>query len=175
MWSNEMNNTIIKMLSTFALGALFLAGLAAESGEPQPAPAPAVSQTASEASFRLAGSLKPKNLGQLLFQLYRAADFARLEKDPAARFDDTLILQPSADELKAGRVGFSLPPLPAGDYALFCFQDKNGNGILDDGPFGPTEPWGYALLKAKPFARAPRWEEVKFTLEGDRDDLVVYF
>jgi uncharacterized protein (DUF2141 family) len=35
---------------------------------------------------------------------------------------------------------FQVPP---GEYALSAFEDKNGNGILDMGTFGPKEPSGF--------------------------------
>ena len=60
--------------------------------------------------------------------------------------------------------------LPHGVYGIKAFLDANGNGKMDTGIFGiPTEPWGMSWNGKKPMTRAPRFEEIAFTFDGDRD------
>jgi len=55
--------------------------------------------------------------------------------------------------------------VPAGRCAVSAFEDRNGNGILDMGLFGPKEPSGFW----RPFTgwRKPRFDEVASLIERD--------
>ena len=65
-----------------------------------------------------------------------------------------------------GNLKVSLGHLPPGQYALTCFHDLNGNGMLDTNMFGiPQEPYGFSN-NARPKFRAPTWEECSFTLNA---------
>ena len=65
------------------------------------------------------------------------------------------------DQLRA-----SLSDLPAGQYAVSCYHDLNGNGVLDKNWFGiPSEPYGFSN-DARPSFRAPTWEESRFYWNG---------
>lgn len=65
-----------------------------------------------------------------------------------------------------GSMRVSLGVLPAGEYALSCFHDVNGNGKLDTNLLGiPSEPYGFSN-NARPKFRAPYWSEAIFRLEG---------
>ena len=67
---------------------------------------------------------------------------------------------------QTGTLKISLDNLPAGQYALSCFHDVNGNGELDTNMFGvPTEPYGFSN-NARPKLRAPNWAETNFKHEG---------
>lgn len=56
--------------------------------------------------------------------------------------------------------------LPAGDYAVSVFQDKNGNGELDTNWMGiPKEPYGFSN-NPKALFRAPRFDECKFSCKA---------
>jgi uncharacterized protein (DUF2141 family) len=57
---------------------------------------------------------------------------------------------------------FQVPP---GRWSLSAFEDENGNGVLDEGAFGPKEPFGFWL----PFHgwRKPRFDDVAFQLDRD--------
>lgn len=50
--------------------------------------------------------------------------------------------------------------VPPGDYALSAFEDKNGNGVLDIGAFGPKEPSGF--WRAFHAWRKPRFADVSY-------------
>jgi uncharacterized protein (DUF2141 family) len=53
----------------------------------------------------------------------------------------------------------------AGRWAVSAFEDRNGNGSLDMGLFGPKEPSGFW----RPFHawRKPRFDDVVSTVEHD--------
>ena len=48
--------------------------------------------------------------------------------------------------------------VPAGRWALSAFEDRNGNGVLDMGLFGPKEPSGF--WRAFTGHHKPRFDEV---------------
>lgn len=52
-----------------------------------------------------------------------------------------------------------------GRWALSAFEDRNANGVLDTGMFGPKEPSGFY----HPFTghHKPRFEEVAFVVDQD--------
>ncbi len=58
---------------------------------------------------------------------------------------------------------FQFNNVSAGTYAVQCFQDVNGNGKLDEGLFGPTEPWGF-YRPSRPAFRAPHFDEIAFPI-----------
>ncbi|MCK7514820.1 MAG: DUF2141 domain-containing protein [Desulfobacterales bacterium] len=72
-------------------------------------------------------------------------------------------------EAAAGRVHF-LFNLPAGRYGVRCFLDLNGNGRLDKGPFGPTEPWGMSWNGARR-AGFPKFGDIAFRVDRDTREL----
>jgi uncharacterized protein (DUF2141 family) len=59
-----------------------------------------------------------------------------------------------------------------GRWAISAFEDRNGNGKLDMGWFGPKEPAGFW----RPFHgwRKPRFGEVAAQLDRDTDDADVH-
>jgi uncharacterized protein (DUF2141 family) len=61
------------------------------------------------------------------------------------------------------RFSFILPP---GRYGIRCFQDLNGNGRLDRGPFGPAEPWGMSWNAERRFG-FPKFEDISFVVDRD--------
>lgn len=68
-------------------------------------------------------------------------------------------------ELAAGRVSFSLT-LPSGRFGIRCFLDLNGNGRLDRGLLGPSEPWGMSWNGLKRFG-FPHFEDIVFVVDRD--------
>jgi uncharacterized protein (DUF2141 family) len=61
--------------------------------------------------------------------------------------------------------------VPAGRYALSVFEDKNGNGILDMGAFGPKEPSGFW----RPFHawHKPRFPDVASSYDKDTSGIQI--
>lgn len=76
-----------------------------------------------------------------------------------------LRLQVGPDEVAAGNVEFSFT-LPSGRYGIRCFLDLNGNGRLDRGLLGPTEPWGMSWNGAGRFG-FPEFEDIAFVVDRD--------
>jgi len=68
-------------------------------------------------------------------------------------------------ESENGMVNFSFA-LPSGRYGIRCFLDLNGNGRLDRGPFGPTEPWGMSWNAERRFG-FPNFEDISFMVDKD--------
>jgi uncharacterized protein (DUF2141 family) len=56
--------------------------------------------------------------------------------------------------------------IPDGEYAVACYQDLNGNGILDKGLFDiPTEPYGLSN-NFRPTWAAPKYDDCTFKVSG---------
>jgi uncharacterized protein (DUF2141 family) len=67
-------------------------------------------------------------------------------------------IQPGADL----NFAFTVPP---GRWAISAFEDRNGNGILDMGVFGPREPSGF--WHTFNGWHKPQFEEVASTVQAD--------
>jgi uncharacterized protein (DUF2141 family) len=52
-----------------------------------------------------------------------------------------------------------------GRWAISAYEDRNENGVLDMGPFGPKEPTGF--WRAFAGWHKPRFDEVASTVEHD--------
>jgi uncharacterized protein (DUF2141 family) len=61
--------------------------------------------------------------------------------------------------------------VPAGRWALSSFEDRNGNGVLDVGMFGPKEPSGFW----RPFNghHKPRFDEVASQIDKDISNIEI--
>lgn len=55
-----------------------------------------------------------------------------------------------------------------GYYGVRCFIDKNNNGKVDRGPFGPKEPWGMSWNTSRK-KMIPSFDQIKFLIEDDFD------
>jgi uncharacterized protein (DUF2141 family) len=75
---------------------------------------------------------------------------------------DTLVIKTNYDRTS---VDFEFPNLPAGEYAITCFQDVNRNGRVDKWPWGPREPWGFSWNSEMKFP--PTFDQVSFYLVDD--------
>ena len=66
-----------------------------------------------------------------------------------------------------GEMSFTTTNLPAGEYAIRVMHDINDNDKLDSNFVGmPTEPWGMSNNARGNFG-PPRWQDVKFDLQGE--------
>ena len=74
-------------------------------------------------------------------------------------------------EVAAGKVKFPFT-LPSGRYGIRCFLDLNGNGRLDRGLLGPTEPWGMSGSGAGRFG-FPKFEDIAFVVDRDIQGLQI--
>jgi uncharacterized protein (DUF2141 family) len=113
--------------------------------------------------------------GEIRFREHGAI---RLELCIASQFDDKgpatveRIIAIGEEERRLKRVRFRLENVAPRTYCLRAFQDTNGNGKLDEGTFGPKEPWGF-WRPSRPFMRGPRFDEVAFRLGSDLDRVVI--
>ncbi len=61
---------------------------------------------------------------------------------------------------------WALDGIPAGEYAVMFYHDRNANNRLDRGLLGiPTEPFGFSN-NAKPRLGPPPFEQAKFDVQG---------
>src|SRR5690606_17095923 len=66
-----------------------------------------------------------------------------------------------------GRVALRFADLPAGDYAVAMYHDRNGNGKLDSNLVGiPTEPYGFSGGGAAVGASSWREARIRLVPEG---------
>ncbi len=82
------------------------------------------------------------------------------------------ILIVTEKESDSGRVRFSFSGVEGGIYGIRCYQDENGNGELDGGLFGPTEPWEMSFRGDRP-SRWPKFENISFEVFEDVRDLAI--
>ena len=61
---------------------------------------------------------------------------------------------------------FSFTDVAPGWYCINCFLDLNGNGILDKGLFGPTEPWNIYKRPQIMLGR-PQFKDAAFYVDKD--------
>lgn len=67
----------------------------------------------------------------------------------------------------AGTMTVEVPDMPEGDYAVSLFLDRNSNGKLDTNPLGmPTEPYAFSNDAAGAYG-PPRYEQARFSVQGD--------
>lgn len=116
-------------------------------------------------TFTISGECRVKGQGSLhIFLLTR--DQFKAEADSAALH---LVLE---IELQSPATSFRFAAVSPGEYGIRCYLDKNGNGKLDMGTFGPKEPWGMSKNK-RPFMRSPRFDEICFSVADDVAGLVI--
>jgi uncharacterized protein (DUF2141 family) len=77
-----------------------------------------------------------------------------------------IVVPISPTQLDSGNVPFAFPNIPTGRYGIRVFIDTNGNGKLDRGLFGPSEPWGMSWQN-KRVARIPRFKDIAFPVTED--------
>ena len=120
---------------------------------------------AQERGFNVKGEISFPKKGAIIIQLVTKEEFES-NKDP--QFKSILELGP--EDLEKGKISFSFTNVPEGTYGIRCFQDLNGNKILDRGAFGPVEPWGM-YRPSRPAFRAPTFEEIASKVDKDITDI----
>jgi uncharacterized protein (DUF2141 family) len=122
---------------------------------------------AQERKFNVKGEISFPKKGAIMISLLTKEEFEG-NKDP--QFKSIIELGP--EDLEKGKISFSFTNVPEGTYGIKCFQDLNGNKILDSGAFGPLEPWGM-YRPTKPVFRAPTFEEIAFKVDKDITDIAL--
>jgi uncharacterized protein (DUF2141 family) len=109
-------------------------------------------------SFRISGTLNLRNTnGTIHITVVDQEHF-----DIPQSGLDTLVLQ-----VNSKRIRYEFSNIPKGTYGIRCFQDLNGNGKLDKGLFGPSEPWALSWRDDKRFP--PRFKDISFDLHMDKE------
>jgi uncharacterized protein (DUF2141 family) len=62
-------------------------------------------------------------------------------------------------------VYYEFKNIPQGEYAVWSYQDVNGNHKLDKWLLGPREPWGFSYSGKMKFP--PAFDDVSFNLMFD--------
>lgn len=142
--------TILLIISTI----LFKGSLYAQSGE-----------------FIVSGKIKFSKSGEIFIQLQ---DKDQFESKSDNQNTASLIIEIEEEGKKRGEDLFEFKNISGGTYVIQVFQDVNGSGKLDSGKFGPKEPWGNYRF-ARPFFRAPTFEEMKFVVNENICDIKIEF
>jgi|GEM_PF-4029535 len=66
-------------------------------------------------------------------------------------------------------LSFSFTGIPAGEYAVFAFQDEDYNGTLNLGLLGSTEPWG----TYRHVSIIPTFSAMAFRLNGNQTGIKI--
>jgi uncharacterized protein (DUF2141 family) len=112
----------------------------------------ALTRAAAPATFRISGHVLKSSGKNVVYVALWQAD--GLLKNPVQQ----IRIEPGTDLVFHFDVA-------GGRWAISAFEDRNGNGILDTGLFGPREPSGFY----RPFTghHKPRFEEVAFVVDQD--------
>lgn len=95
----------------------------------------------------------PSDEGEVLFGLYTENTFIKATPD-----------YHTSISIKDHMATAVFENIPAGEYAVSCFQDQNSNKIFDLEPNGmPAEPYGISN-NAMNLYGPPQWSEAKFTV-----------
>jgi uncharacterized protein (DUF2141 family) len=133
----------------------------------------------AEEGFTVSGQVTFKKAGNIHLELVTEEQFKADDDDDddnaAGNHESVanLMFEIGEQERTQKKVSFKFTNIPAGTYVIQGFQDVNGNGDLDEGMFGPKEPWGMSMLKKKPRFRGPKLEEVKFEVTQDITDMII--
>jgi uncharacterized protein (DUF2141 family) len=84
----------------------------------------------------------------------------------------TLVVEPSKKDRANKKIEFTFHDVNDGTYGIRCFQDQNGDGKLNRGPFGPTEPWGMSW-KDERVIHWPGFDKIAFEVSSDIKNLTI--
>ncbi len=74
-----------------------------------------------------------------------------------------------SEKAEKGETKLVFKDIPAGNYAIAVFHDKNSNGKLDTNILGiPKEPVAFSMAKMKTFG-PPSFEECSFSVAKDTE------
>jgi uncharacterized protein (DUF2141 family) len=91
-------------------------------------------------AFDVSGFVASKVEGKLYLAL-NAQEYVTEGEEPDYGFQGVI----GAKEVSEGGIRFQIPGVEPGEYIIQGFIDKNGNGNLDIGVFGPTEPYFFTV------------------------------
>ncbi len=131
---------------------------------------------AAQDKFTVSGTISFPKTGTIVMALMTEAEYRlheghhRQEQPNAPQLTQTIEITKENAEQKT--VAFSFTDVPAGTYTIFCYQDANDNGKLDEGMFGPKEPHGTYTAEKGGFG-PPKFEEIKFDIKQDMTDIAM--
>ena len=134
--------------------ALFISGLAAKAQE-----------TAKDSTGTISVEILnvTSDKGKIVYGIYTKDSFM---KKPT--FSKTA-------KIKDGKSVVTFTDIPAGEYAVICFHDKNDNDKMDFETNGmPQEDYGVSNNKVNPFG-PPVWNDGKFNFDGDEEKISIRF
>lgn len=134
--------------------ALFISGLAAKAQE-----------TAKDSTGTISVEILnvTSDNGKIVYGIYTKDSFM---KKPT--FSKTA-------KIKDGKSVVTFTDIPAGEYAVICFHDKNDNDKMDFETNGmPQEDYGVSNNKLNPFG-PPVWNDGKFNFDGDEEKISIRF
>lgn len=104
-------------------------------------------------------NIDPEKGSHIRIGLYREQGFPEEGKQAYSK----------AVEIEGDEAHAVFEDIPAGTYAIACYQDSNGNKKLDRGIFNiPKEPCGFSRNKFRRFG-PPSFSDVCFDLEEDEE------
>lgn len=115
---------------------------------------------ASEAFYTIQGTVRYAAPGDIYLFLVDEAGF----KKPLTGIR-TIKIEQHQLSMDKGEIDFKMEQIPEGIYGIRCYLDKNRNGRLDAGLFGPSEPWDMSWNRDRPSAW-PRFEQMSFPVDG---------
>jgi len=127
------------------------------------------------ASFPVAGEQTCSVSGTVVFDegdrifvsLYSHEAFENFERKPLPPEPFTIVIEPGAEEKKAGRVPFRFEGIPRGTYALLAFRDPGKPGSL--------QPLNRPASHYRMMSFSGRWEDVKFDVNRNLTGLEIRF
>ncbi|SFC13425.1 Uncharacterized conserved protein, DUF2141 family [Zunongwangia mangrovi] len=134
--------------------ALFISGLAAKAQE-----------TAKDSTGTISVEILnvTSDNGKIVYGIYTKDSFM---KKP--NFSKTA-------KIEDGKSVVTFTDIPAGEYAVICFHDKNDNDKMDFETNGmPQEDYGVSNNKLNPFG-PPVWNDGKFNFDGDEEKISIRF
>jgi uncharacterized protein (DUF2141 family) len=118
-------------------------------------------------TYEVTGVLKFKGKGELFICIVTEEEFSGV-----GECSKGIQYVPTRADIDKGYIVFRFKELKKGVYGIRAFQDKNGNGELDMGMFGPKEPWGMSWNGTKRGIK-PKFQEMSFELKADKKNLIV--
>jgi uncharacterized protein (DUF2141 family) len=115
--------------------------------------------------YRISGSVLVNKAGILHIFLVDEEQFSI----PFTGIEDlTVTLKESQEQ----EVPFCFSGIPEGQYGIRVYIDTNGNGKLDRGFLGPSEPWGMSWID-EPKKGIPRFRDIAFYVDRDMQNILV--
>ena len=115
--------------------------------------------------YRVSGSVLVNKAGILYIYLVDKDQFS-------IPFTGIKELRITLEENQEQTVLFSFSNIPQGQYGIRVFVDTNGNGKLDRGLLGPSEPWGMSW-QGEPKKGIPRFGDIAFNVDRDIQNLLI--